>query len=186
MLNLKEKYQKQAIPAMLKEPDYKNVMALPKIEKVILNIGFGKTLSGKGSGETKKIQASIKQQLMTIAGQQPVLTKAKKSIAGFKIRKGLTVGAKITLRGPKMYDFLDRLIHFTLPRSRDFQGLNQKSVDRGGNLTIGIKEHISFPEILPEKARQILGFEITVVTTAKTKEQGLKLLRLLGFPIKSE
>ena len=184
MLRLQEKYRKQIIPQMIERFGYKNQMQVPKIEKVVLNIGFGKMVSGKGSGENKKIQAFIIQELLTIAGQRPVLTYAKKSVAGFKIRKGVAIGAKITLRGQKMYDFLGRLIHIALPRSRDFQGINQKSIDKSSNLTIGIKEHISFPEILPEKAKQILGFEITIVTTAENREQGIELFRLLGFPIK--
>ena len=184
MIYLKEKYSKEVVPVMQKKFGYSNVMAVPKIEKVVLNTGFGKLISGKTSNEQKKIPEAIANDLTMIAGQKTVLTKAKKSIAGFKIRKGMVVGTAVTLRKKKMFDFLDRLIHIVLPRTRDFQGIDSKVVDKSGNMTIAIKEHIVFPEILPEKVKSIFGLEITVVTTAKNKEEGLELLRLLGFPIK--
>jgi len=186
MLRLREKYQKEVIAAMQARYGYKNKMAVPKIEKVVLNVGFGKMIAGKSPEERKKIQEFILNDLALIAGQRPVLTQARKSIAGFKIRKGIPIGAKVTLRGQRMDDFLDRLIHIALPRSRDFRGINQKSIDKEGHLTIGIKEHICFPGILPEKVQQIFGFEIIVVTTAKSREEGLELFRLLGFPIKPQ
>ncbi|PIR72872.1 MAG: 50S ribosomal protein L5 [Candidatus Nealsonbacteria bacterium CG10_big_fil_rev_8_21_14_0_10_36_23] len=185
MLQLKDKFEKEVIPAMMDKFGYKNKMAVPKIEKVIINTGFGKEISGKTSDEQKKISESILNDLSLIAGQRPILTKAKKSISSFKIRKGLPIGAKVTLRGKKMDDFLMRLIHIALPRSRDFRGIDPKSLDKKGNLTMGIKEHICFPEILPEKIKNIFGLEVTVTTTAKTREEGLELLKLLGFPIKS-
>ena len=185
MLQLKDKFEKEVIPAMMDKFGYKNKMAVPKIEKVIINTGFGKEISGKTSDEQKKISESILNDLSLIAGQRPILTKAIKSISSFKIRKGLPIGAKVTLRGKKMDDFLMRLIHIALPRSRDFRGINPKSLDKKGNLTMGIKEHICFPEILPEKIKNIFGLEVTVTTTAKTREEGLELLKLLGFPIKS-
>ena len=184
MIRLKEKYKKEAVPAMKEKFGYKSVMAVPKIEKVVLNVGFGRMIGGKSSQEREKIQNFILDEFSTISGQRPALTKAKKSISSFKIRKGMPIGAMVTLRGQKMYDFLDRLIHIALPRSRDFRGIKTSSLDKQGNLTIGIKEHICFPEILPEKVKQIFGFEITVVTTAKNKEEGMELFRLLGFPIK--
>lgn len=184
MIGLKEKHQKEVIPAMKEKFGYKNVMAIPKIKKVVVNTGFGRLLSGKSSSEQKKIYTIISDDLSLICGQKPILTKAKKSIAGFKIREGLPVGLKVTLRNKKMYDFLERLIHIGFPRSRDFRGINSKSIDEQGNLTVAIKEHIIFPEISLEKARNIFGFEITVVTTAKTKEEGMELLKLSGFPIK--
>ncbi|MBL7156260.1 MAG: 50S ribosomal protein L5 [Candidatus Pacebacteria bacterium] len=184
MLRLKEKYKKEIIPVMKEKFSYKSIMAVPKVEKVVLNIGFGKRIFGKTGSERKKIYESILNELSVVAGQKPVLTKSKKSIAGFKVRKGIAIGAKVTLRGSRMHDFLDKLIHIALPRSRDFRGIPFKSIDKNGNLTIGFKEHISFPEILPEKIKQILGFEITVVTTTNEKERGLELLKLLGFPIK--
>lgn len=159
-------------------------MAVPKIEKVVINTGFGKRIAGKTNDEQKKIYEGISKELSLMVGQSPVLTKSKKSIAGFKLRKGMIVGAMITLRGKKMNDFLERLIHIVLPRSRDFNGLSAKSIDNSGNLNLAIKEHIAFPEIEPEKAKGIFGLEITVVTNAKSREKGLELLKLLGFPIK--
>ncbi len=183
MIKLPEKYQKEVIPAMMEKFGYKNPMAVPKITKVIVNTGFGRLISGKTNDEQKKIQKSILYDLTLITGQKLVLKQAKKSISGFKIRQGMPVGAAVVLRKQRMFDFLERLIHITLPRSRDFQGLSLSSINKDGNLTIGIKEHIAFFEILPEKAKIIFGLEITVVTTAKNQEQGVELLRLMGFPI---
>ncbi len=185
MLRLQEKYKKEVVPAMREKFGYKNIMSVPKLVKVAINTGFGNLITNKTSTEKEKIQKAILQDLTLICGQRPVLTKAKKSIASFKVREGMPVGAMLILRRKKMYDFLDRLIHIVLPRSRDFRGIEPKSVDKEGNLTIAIKEHISFPEISPEKVKFIFGLEITVVTKAKTKEQGLGLLKLLGFPIKT-
>ena len=183
MIKLPEKYQKEVIPAMMEKFGYKNPMAVPKITKVIVNTGFGRLISGKTNDEQKKIQKSILYDLTLITGQKLVLKQAKKSISGFKIRQGMPVGAAVVLRKQRMFDFLERLIHITLPRSRDFQGLSLSSINKDGNLTIGIKEHIAFFEILPERAKIIFGLEITVVTTAKNQEQGVELLRLMGFPI---
>lgn len=184
MLYLKEKYQKEVIPIMMEKFGYKNEMAVPKTEKVVVNTSFGRLITGKTTDEQKKIQEGILGDLALICGQKPVLKRAKKSISGFKIRQGMPVGADVTLRRKKMYDFLERLIHLALPRSRDFRGIESKSFDEKGNLTIGIKEHTVFPEILPEKVKNIFGLEITVVTTAKNREEGMELLRLMGFPIK--
>jgi len=184
-MRLKDKFEKEVIPEMMKKFGYKNKMAVPKIEKVVVNTGFGRLIAGKTSEEQKKIRDAILEDLALLSGQRPILTRAKKSISGFKIRKGMAIGAQVTLRGKRMNDFLERLIHIALPRSRDFRGIERKSVDREGNLTIGIKEHIAFPEILPEKAKTIFGLEITVVTTVKNREEGLELLKLLGFPIKT-
>lgn len=184
MFRLKEKYQKEVIPAMMEKFGYKNRRAVPKIEKVIVNTGFGRLVNGKTSEEQKKIQEAILNDLALICGQYPKLTRAKKAISGFKTRKGLPIGAKVTLRRKRMYDFLERLINIALPRSRDFQGLDPSSFDKDGNLTIGIREQIAFPEISPEATKIIFGLEVTVVTTAKKREEGLELLRLLGFPIK--
>jgi len=184
MLRLKEKYKKEVVPQMVKNFGYKNIMAIPKIEKVIVNTGFGRLTTEKTSGEQKKIYEAILNDLALITGQRSILTRAKKSISGFKIRQGMPVGAQVSLRGKKMFDFLERLIHIALPRSRDFRGIDSKSFDREGNLTIAIKEHIVFPEISPEKVKNIFGFEITVVTTTKNKKEGIELLKLLGFPIK--
>ncbi len=184
VIRLKEKYKKEVIPQMMKKFGYKNAMAVSKVERVIINTGFGRLVSDKSSQEKKKIIDSILNDLSLICGQCPVKTRAKKSIASFSVREGAPVGARVTLRGKKMYDFLERLIHITLPRSRDFRGIDSRSVDEGGNLTIGVKEHICFPEVSPEKLKSIFGLEITVVTTARNREEGLELLRLMGFPIK--
>ncbi len=184
MLRLQEKYKQEIIPEMMKKFGYKSPMAVPKIEKVVLNTSFGKLVSGKTSEEQKKIYQPILDDFALICGQKSILKGAKKSIATFKIRQGVPVGAAVTLRRKMMYDFLERLIHIALPRSRDFQGIEEKSIDKKGNLTVGIKEHIAFPEILPERAKTIFGLEVTMVTTAKSKEEGLELLRLMGFPIK--
>ena len=182
-MRLKEKYQKEVVPKMMEKFSYKNIMVVPKISKIVCNIGFGKQVVGKTGEEQKKITEAILNDLSFICGQKAIGTRAKKSIASFKTRKGMLIGAKATLRGKKAYDFLERLINIALPRSRDFRGIEQKSIDKG-NLTLAIKEHIAFPEISPEKVKQIFSFEITVVTTAEDKEQGMALLKLLGFPIK--
>jgi len=187
MIRLMEKYKKEAIPVMMKKFGYKNKMAVPKIEKVTLNTGYGRAIISKAGGksdEQKKIADFILEELSLISGQKAIKTCAKKAISSFKIRQGMPIGAKVNLRGGKMTDFLERLIHLTLPRTRDFKGISSKSVDGQGNLTLAIKEHIAFPEVLPEKARNIFGLEITIVTSAKSKEEGLELLKLLGFPIK--
>ncbi|MBZ9571851.1 50S ribosomal protein L5 [Patescibacteria group bacterium] len=185
MLSLKEKYKKEVVPQMIQKFRYKSPMAVPRIEKVVINTGFGSKIFGKTSEEQKKIYEAISNDLALITGQHLELRRARKSISGFKIRQGMPIGARVTLRGKRMTDFLERLIHIGLPRSRDFQGINLKSFDKEGNLTIAIKEHICFPEISPEKVKNIFGFEITVVTTTKTREEGIELLRLMGFPIKS-
>jgi len=162
---------------------YKSVMAVPKIEKVVVNSGYGRQVASGTGEEQKKIADYVLENLSLLCGQKAVKTYAKKAISGFKIRQGMPIGAKVSLRGRKMTDFLERLIHLVLPRTRDFKGISAASVDRQGNLTIGVKEHIVFPEILPEKARNIFGLEITVTTTAKSKEEALELFKLLGFPI---
>ena len=182
---LQEKYKKEVISAMKEKFGYKNDMAVPKIEKVIINTCFGKAITGKTSQERDKIQTLILEDLALISGQKPKLVSAKKSVAGFKLRQGMKVAAMVTLRGNRMYDFLERLIYLTLPRSRDFKGLNTKSVDGTGNLNIGFREHIDFPEIFTEREKTIFGLEVTVATNAKNKEEGLELYKLLGFPIKT-
>jgi large subunit ribosomal protein L5 len=184
MMSLKEKYNKEAVPKMMEKFGYDNKMALPGIKKVVLNSGFGKLTVGKTSDEQKKIYENVTQDLTLIAGQRAVITLAKKSIAGFKTRKGMPMGAMVTLRGRKMYDFVERLIHIALPRSRDFRGISDKSFDSKGNLTVAIREDIIFPEISPETAKIIFGFEATIIINAKNKEEGIELFKLLGFPIK--
>jgi len=185
MVQLAEKYKKEVVPHMMAKFGYKNPMAVPRIEKVVVNTGIGKGIATKSAGEQKKSQEMVLGQLAAICGQRPVLKGAKKSIAGFKLREGMPIGASVTLRGRKMYDFLERLVHIALPRSRDFRGIDQKSFDKAGNLTIGIKEHIIFPEVSPEEAKTIFGFEVTVVTISSSREEGIELLKRMGFPIKS-
>jgi len=184
MEKLQEKYKKEVIPAMMKKFGYKNPMAVPSIKKVAINSSFGKEVAQKTGSEREKIKNLAMQDIALISGQKPKVMKAKKSIAGFKLRQGLEIAVMVTLRKVKMWDFLERLIYLSLPRSRDFKGILPKSIDKRGNLTIGFKEHISFPEIFTEKEKTIFGLEITVATNAKSKEEGLELYKLLGFPMK--
>jgi large subunit ribosomal protein L5 len=175
---LQEKYRKTVSPAMQKDFGIENVMAVPKIEKVVINTGVGRITK-----EDKTIER-IAKELAMITGQKPVLRKAKKSISGFKLRQGVTVGVSVTLRGKRMYDFLDRLISIALPRSKDFRGIDPNNFDKMGNLNFGIKESSIFPEINYENVKDIFGLEVTVVTTAKNREKGAALLKQIGFPIK--
>jgi len=184
MQKLQEKYKKEVIPAMMKHFGYKNPMAVPKITKVTVNTSFGKQAVTKTSGEREKMQNLIMQDLSLIAGQRPKLVASKKSIAGFKLREGLEIAMMVTLRKGRMWDFLERLIYISLPKSRDFKGLDQKGVDKGGSLNVGFKEHIHFPEIFTEKEKTIFGLQVTVSTNAKDREKGMELFKLLGFPIK--
>ncbi len=184
MLKLKEKYYTEVIPKMKEKFGYKSNLAVPAIQKVTVNTGFGRLVAGKTKQEIEKACAEIVNDLATITGQKSVLTNAKHSIASFKLRKGMPVGAKATLRGEKMYGLLERLICIALPRTRDFSGISPDAVDKAGNLTIGIREHISFPEVSAEKASKIFGLEIVISTSAKSKEEGLELFRLLGFPLR--
>jgi len=177
MTKLKEKYNKEVITEMKKNFDLKNNFQVPRIEKVVVNVGIGKFI--KDANLVKDVTATV----TMIAGQKPLTTKARKSIAGFKIREGLEVGSKVTLRGRRMWDFLDRLVGAAIPRIRDFQGIKESAVDGSGNLNIGIKEHVIFPEILPENVKNMIGLQVTVVTNAKNREKGLELFRLLKFPI---
>ncbi|HUV81059.1 MAG TPA: 50S ribosomal protein L5 [Patescibacteria group bacterium] len=185
MSKLQEKYKKEVVPALMQKFGYKSPMAAPKIEKVVVNTGYGRQVADKTNEEQKKMTDFILEELGLICGQKAVKTYAKKAISSFKLRQGMPIGAKVTLRGRKMADFLERFINLALPRTRDFKGISPESIDKQSNLTIAVKEHITFPEILPEKARNIFGLEITVVTTAKNKEEAIELFKLLGFPIKS-
>ena len=178
MYRLQKKYKENVIPAMKKKFGYRNDLAVPKIEKVSINVGTGRALSDA------KIFEEIINDLTLITGQKPVKQKAKKSISSFKIREGMIVGVMVTLRGQRMYEFVDRLVSIVLPRVRDFRGLEKKSFDGKGNFNIGVKEHIVFPEINQENIKNIFGLEISITTTAKTDEEGEELLRLFGFPIK--
>src|SRR3989344_5823818 len=181
---LQKKYKEKVISEMMQKFAYKNTMSVPKITKVTVNTSFGKEIANKTSGEREKMQNLILNDIALIAGQKPTLVKSKKSIAGFKLREGLEIAAMVTLRKSRMWDFLERFIYLSLPRSRDFKGIESKSIDKQGNLNMGFKEHISFPEIFTEKEKTIFGLEITIVTNAKSKEEGLELYKLLGFPIK--
>ena len=176
----KEKYIETVVAEMEKEFGYKNVMAVPKIERVVVNVGIGR-IAKEGDKVEEVVNA-----LSAITGQKVVKTKAKKAISGFKVREGMEVGVKVTLRGKRMWDFIDRLINATLPRTRDFQGINAKAVDTHGNLNLGIKEHMIFPEILPERVRHMFGLQVTVSTTAKSRTEGVALFKHLGFPIKND
>ena len=169
----------------MKKFGYSNPMAVPKLTKITLNSSFGKLVVNKTSGEREKVQKFILQDLAAISGQQPKLVASKKSIAGFNLREGLEIAAMVTLRKQRMWDFLERFIYVSLPRSRDFKGLDSTSIDTKGNMSIGFREHISFPEILVEKEKTIFGLQVTISTTAKSKEEGLELLRLIGLPIKT-
>lgn len=176
---LQEKYVREVIPSMMAKFGYKNVMAVPKVEKVTVNVGAGRIST------EPKFKDRIEKDLALITGQRPTFKKAKKSVSGFKVRQGMTVGFVSTLRGKRMFDFLDRLISIALPRSRDFRGLEARSFDQRGSLSIGIKEQIIFPEIAYESSKDIFSFQVNVATTAKAKEEGIELLKLMGFPIKN-
>jgi large subunit ribosomal protein L5 len=181
---IEEKYINKVIPEMKKKFGYKSVMAVPKIEKVVVNTSYGRKISEKTKDDQKKTINSILEDLSVICGQAAVKTLARKAISSFKIRKGMPIGAKVTLRRGKMKDFLERLINTVLPRTRDFKGISTDFFDQQGNLTFSLKEHIAFPEVSLEKVRNIFGLEITVVTTAKNKEEAVEMFKLLGFPIK--
>ncbi len=178
---LLEKYRKEVIPVMREKFGYKSIMAVPRIEKVVVNVGFGRKAVTKETAAIEKIEKD----LAKLTGQKPAVRKAKKSISGFKVRQGMDIGAMVTLRGKRMYDFIDRLVSIALPRSRDFHGLDPKSFDKQGSLSIGIKEHSIFPEITYESLKDIFGLEISVTTTAKSREEGIELLKLIGFPIRT-
>jgi len=176
LARLKEKYLNEVAPALMQKFQYKSVMEIPKLEKVVLNMGLGNTKEN-----AKALDAAVSE-LTLIAGQKPVVTKAKKSVAAFKVRKGMNIGAKVTLRGDRMYEFVDKLFNVALPRVRDFRGVSTKSFDGRGNYALGIKEQLIFPEIDYDKVDQIRGMDIIFVTTAKTDEEARELLRLLGMP----
>jgi large subunit ribosomal protein L5 len=175
---LKEHYTKTVVPALTKELGFKNVMAVPKIEKISINIGMGEAT------QNSKVLDGASNELGLIAGQKPVITKAKKSIAAFKLREGMPIGVMVTLRGDRMYEFLDRLVTVALPRVRDFRGVSPKSFDGRGNYTLGIRDQLIFPEIDYNKVDKTKGMNITIATTARTDAEGLALLRHLGMPFR--
>ncbi len=175
---LKKKYREEVVPVLMKEFSYKNPMEAPRLEKVVINVGIGEAV------QNIKLLDAVVEEIKQITGQCPIITKAKRSIAGFKLRAGMPIGCKVTLRGDRMYEFLDRLINVALPRIRDFRGVSSKSFDGYGNYTLGIKEQIIFPEIKYDAVSFIHGFDITIVTTAQTDEEGKVLLKYLGMPFK--
>ena len=179
MSRLKERYEKEVAPALQKEFGYRNVMAIPKIEKVVVNMGLGEATSNA------KIVDTGADEVTRITGQKPVVTRAKKSIAQFKVRKGMPIGAMVTLRGERMWEFLDRLISVALPRVRDFRGVSPRGFDGRGNYTLGLKDQLLFPEIDYMKVDKARGMNISVITTAKTDEESRKLLQLLGMPFRT-
>ena len=179
MLNSKELYVKEVVPALQKEFGYKNVMQVPRIEKITLNMGVGEAV-----GDKKLIENAVAD-LERLGGQKPVVTRARKSVAGFKIREGWPIGCKVTLRGERMWDFFDRLIHIAVPRIRDFRGLNPKSFDGRGNYSMGVREQIMFPEIDYDKVDAIRGLDITITTSAETDEEGKALLTAFNFPFRN-
>ena len=179
MARLKDKYKNEVAPAMMQKFNYKNIMQVPKLEKVVVNMGLGEAI------QNVKILDSAAAELSAITGQKAVITKAKKSIASFKLRAGMSVGAKVTLRGERMYEFVDKLLNVALPRVRDFRGVSPKSFDGRGNYSLGIKEQLIFPEIEYDKIDKIRGMDIIFVTTAKTDEEARELLKLMGMPFRA-
>jgi len=175
---LKEKYTKEVVPDLKKILGYSSTMAVPKVEKVVVNVGLG-TILRNGDEDLKNILGDIE----GIVGQKPVITKSRKAVAGFKIREGVPVGAMVTLRGERMYEFMDRLVNVVLPQVRDFRGVKRKAFDGKGNYNIGLKEQIVFPEITRDNIKTIFGMEVSIITSAKTNDEGYELLKRLGFPI---
>ena len=178
---LKQRYQEEIIPTLQKEFGYKNVMQVPRIEKVVLNMGVG--AAGQTGGDAKQLDGAVND-LATITGQKPAVTRAKKSIANFRLREGARIGAKVTLRGAQMYEFLDRLLNVALPRVRDFRGLPVKGFDGGGNYNLGLKEQIVFPEINYDRVDKVRGMNITICTSGKNDAEGKALLEALGMPFR--
>jgi len=179
MAKLKEVYQEKTVPALMKRFNYKNRMEVPKLEKIVINMGLGEAI------QNIKILDSAAQELSQITGQKPVITKAKKSIAQFKLRTGMPIGCMVTLRKERMHEFFNRLVNVTLPRVRDFKGLSGKSFDGRGNYALGMREQLIFPEIHYDKIDKVKGMNIVIVTTAKTDEEGKELLKLLGMPFRN-
>jgi len=179
MPRLKEKYKNEVVKAMMAKFGYKNVMQVPRLEKVVINMGVGDAI------QNSKLLDAAATDLTTITGQRPVITKAKRSIAAFKLRQGMKIGCKVTLRGDRMYDFVDKLFNVALPRVRDFRGVSPDSFDGRGNYSLGVREQLIFPEIEYDKIEKVRGMDIIFVTTAKTDEEARELLRLLGMPFKS-
>ena len=176
MPRLKEQYRDQVVPAMMEEFSYENLMQVPRLEKIVVNIGLGEAL------QNAKVLDAATQDLRAITGQQPIVTRARKSIAAFKLREGRQIGAKVTLRGNRMWDFIDRLCNVALPRRRDFRGISPNAFDGRGNYSLGLREQLVFPEVNYDSIDKVRGMGITIVTTAKTDEEARRLLALLGMP----
>ncbi|WP_077623975.1 50S ribosomal protein L5 [Sediminibacillus massiliensis] len=176
MNELKQRYQKEIVPSLVEKFNYESVMQVPKVEKIVINMGVGDAV------QNSKALDNAVEELALISGQQPVVTKAKKSIAGFRLREGMPIGAKVTLRGERMYEFLQKLIAVSLPRVRDFRGISKKAFDGRGNYTLGVKEQLIFPEINYDKVSKVRGMDIVVVTTSNTDEEARELLAQLGMP----
>lgn len=179
MTRIKDYYLKEVVPALIKEFHYKNSMEIPKIEKIVVNMGLGEAI------QNIKILDSAAEELSMIVGQKPVITKAKKSIATFKLRQGMSIGCRVTLRRDRMYEFFDRLVNVALPRVRDFRGISPKSFDGRGNFSVGLKEQIIFPEIDYDKIDKVRGMNVSIVTSAKTDEEARQLLKLMGLPFRN-
>lgn len=177
-MRLKELYQKELLPNLKEKLGYKNDMQVPRVEKVTLNVGLSRNF------KDKEFVDEVQQNLAKIAGQKPVLTKARKSVSSFKIREGMLIGAKVTLRGQRMHDFLDKLIHIVFPRVRDFRGISEAAVDDAGNMSLGFSDSLAFPELEAHKVKHSHGLEICITTTARDREAGVELFRGLGFPFK--
>lgn len=175
---LKKRYKEEIIPLMMKKFKYKSIMAVPKVQKIVLNVGMKQAI------DNVKFSDSVVEEIAAISGQKPVLTRAKKAISNFKIREGIIIGCKVTLRGERMYEFLDRMVSVSLPRIRDFRGLSDKSFDSHGNYTFGIKEQMIFPEVDYDKVQGTHGMDITIVTSAKSKDESRELLQLIGIPFR--
>ena len=180
MSQLKERYQKEIIPNMMERMGYQNVMQVPRLEKIVLNIGLGEAITN-----AKALEAGVAD-LAAICGQQPVITRSKKSISAFRLRAGMAIGVKVTLRGKRMWEFLEKLVTITLPRVREFQGIPRNAFDGRGNYTLGLKEQSVFPEIEYDKVDKLRGLEVVIVTTANTDEEGRNLLELIGMPFVKE
>lgn len=178
MARLQDFYKQEVVPSLMQKFEYESVMQVPKLEKIVINMGLGEAVANP-----KALDAAI-EDLQLISGQKPVITKAKKSIAGFKIREGMPIGAKVTLRGDRMYHFLDKLFNVALPRVRDFRGISPKAFDGRGNYTLGLKEQLIFPEVEYDKVDKVRGMDIIFVTTAKSDEEGREFLRLMGAPFR--
>ncbi len=179
MARLKEYYRKEVIPALMKEFNYKNTMQVPKIEKIVVNMGLGEAT------QNIKVLDNAAEELAVIVGQRPVITKARKSIATFKVRKGMSIGCSVTLRSERMYEFFDRLVNVAIPRIRDFRGISPRSFDGRGNFSLGVREQFIFPEIEYDKIDKVRGMNITIVTSAKSDDEARQLLRLMGVPFRN-